>query len=487
MQNTEYHFSGFQFQPERNLLISDSHSVILEQRVCALLVVFCKSHNKELSKAEIIEAVWPDRVVNEDSLSVAISKLRKVLSDNRHNPFYVKTLSGRGYQWLQEVTSQKAEVEPSRPKEPSAQIHKSKTKPRKYHTGLVILATTALALLTVGALHLFNAPSKQNEKSEFPKAITEQHNQAREALEVVDTEHQRKAISIARDVIKLTPDYIPAYLTVAEAKLNLSMLNSYRDIGIYRDEVSSIVDFIIEKDPANGRAWLLRAWLSHIADWEFEAAQAAYLNALKYSPDDPLVYQGYSEFLLAIGDFKQAEEFLDELRRKNPDYYRYLNMSYVYLLKGEYDLAKAEVQRIANSEAESRLSPRVLNRIAILTEDKDATFRTLKQMMIEQELSPEQITHYENLFHTQGLTSVYQELLDKRIEANLGHHLPPLSWARYALIAGDFDQAIHWLERAIEIKQPAAVFIPIDPLYEPLNQHSKFDGIKSKMQSYIRN
>ncbi|MGM0906145.1 MAG: tetratricopeptide repeat protein [Pseudomonadota bacterium] len=486
MQNTEFHFSDYVFRPETNLLILNSRSEILEQRVSDLLLIFCQSDNEKLSKLEVIEAVWPDRVVNEDSLSVAISKLRKVLGDSRHNPTFIKTLSGHGYQWLPRVEVKQATQEKLQPLNQLPTNPPVEHKPKK---PAIYGALIAIVAVIVGAssFYLLKRVPEANSETAYPKAVIEQHNKANSSLEVMEPEHQRKAISIARDIIQQTPGYLPAYLTVAQAKIHLSMLNSYRDIGIYKGEVQSIVDFVLEKEPENGHAWLLQAWLKHIANWEFESAKAAYLNALKYSPEDPLVYQGYSEFLISIGDFENAEKFLGKLRRKNPDYYKFLNMSYVYLFKEQYDLAAAEVQRIENSEAESRLSQRVLNRIAILTGNDEEAFRTLKQLMKEQHFPEKQIAHYESIFNNHGLSPVYQELLDRRVDTNLGHYLPPLSWARYAVVAGDFDQAIHWLNRAIETKQPAAIFIPIDPHYQPLNNDSKFDSLKSRVKNYIQN
>ena len=203
------------------------------------------------------------------------------------------------------------------------------------------------------------------------------------------------------------------------------MLNSYRDIAIYQPEIESIVDFVLTRDPENGRAWLqYRGWLAQIADWEYETAGSAYMNALKYSPDDPLVYLGYSEYLMALGDFDRAHTF-DQLRRENPDYYKYLNMSFVYMLQGDYDKARAEVHRIANSEAESRLCTACFKSHCYPLGNDDEAFATLQRLMRKVDLPETFIEQLETLFLRDGLAAVYQKLLDERIDKNLGHHLPP--------------------------------------------------------------
>ncbi|MGM0482019.1 MAG: hypothetical protein ACQEQZ_08820 [Pseudomonadota bacterium] len=95
------------------------------------------------------------------------------------------------------------------------------------------------------------------------------------------------------------------------------------------------------------------------------------------------------------------------------------------------------------------------------------------------------IQQLEMQFLRQDLATVYQTLLDQRIDVNLGHSLPPLAWARYAVIAGDFEQAIGWLHEAVNSKQPAAVFIPLDPLYQPLASLPEFQQVTQRIEKQI--
>lgn len=481
-----YHFAGKTFIPARNLLIEGNTEQVLEQRVSDLLLAFCQQPNQELSKNELITLVWPDRVVNEDSLSVAISKLRKALGDNRHNPAYIKTLSGRGYLWLTAVEKDNGNEQQQETATSPATVAKASRKRLGLTTplGKTVSVILVVTLITVSIV-IKPSTTDVSDNPEVPAAVIQQHEELNGRLAQVDSETQRDVIKKARRLTEEYPEYLPPYLTIAQAKLILSMINGYRDIAIYKPEIESIIEFVLARDPENGRAWLYRGWLAQIADWEYEVAGSSFMNALKYSPEDPLVYLGYSEYLMALGEFEQAHAFFDQLRRENPDYYKYLNMSFVYLLQGDYDKARAEVQRIANSEAESYLSDRMLNRIAILSGNDDEAFATLQRLMRKVDLPKTFIEQMETLFLRDGLAAVYQKLLDERIDVNLGHYLPPLAWARYAVIAGDFEQAIRWLNQAVDIKQPVAVFIPLDPLYQPLASLPKFQQVTQRIEQQI--
>ena len=65
---------------------------------------------------------------------------------------------------------------------------------------------------------------------------------------------------------------------------------------------------VLEIEPDNGRAWLRKAELHFLADWNFPAAEHAYLRAIELAPDDPMNYLPYSEFLLTLGEFERSEE-----------------------------------------------------------------------------------------------------------------------------------------------------------------------------------
>lgn len=64
-----------------------------------LLLAFCESHGEVIDKQVLIEKGWPGRVVGENSLAVAIMKLRKKL-DSLELGFEVNNLPGEGYVFI---------------------------------------------------------------------------------------------------------------------------------------------------------------------------------------------------------------------------------------------------------------------------------------------------------------------------------------------------------------------------------------------------
>jgi serine/threonine-protein kinase len=60
-------------------------------------------HDAVLDKERIMEAVWPDSIVEENNLAQAISKLRQVFGETPGSHNYIVTVPGRGYRFVAEV------------------------------------------------------------------------------------------------------------------------------------------------------------------------------------------------------------------------------------------------------------------------------------------------------------------------------------------------------------------------------------------------
>jgi len=78
--------------------------VAIGSRALDLLGVLIERAGEVVAKDEIIAAVWPETVVEDNNLTVQISALRRVLDHGRSNPSSIQTLSGRGYRLVTPVT-----------------------------------------------------------------------------------------------------------------------------------------------------------------------------------------------------------------------------------------------------------------------------------------------------------------------------------------------------------------------------------------------
>ena len=96
-------FSGFELDAERaELRRPDGGAIKLRPKTLEMLRLFAASSGRVLSKQELLEAVWPNVHVGEDSLFQCIREIRAALGDDKRQ--VIRLITGRGYLFEAEVT-----------------------------------------------------------------------------------------------------------------------------------------------------------------------------------------------------------------------------------------------------------------------------------------------------------------------------------------------------------------------------------------------
>jgi len=98
-----FSFGPFEFDPASGLLYRGEEEVFLPPRAAALLEVFLARPGLLIPKTELLDAVWKDAFVGEDSLTEALSIIRHALDDDARNPTYIETKWKRGYRFVADV------------------------------------------------------------------------------------------------------------------------------------------------------------------------------------------------------------------------------------------------------------------------------------------------------------------------------------------------------------------------------------------------
>ncbi len=87
----------------RNLLMRDGSEHVLEPRAIELLAFLAARPGEVVSVDNLLEDLWPGRIVTESSVYRVIAELRQLLGDEARNPTYIETVRKRGYRMIAPV------------------------------------------------------------------------------------------------------------------------------------------------------------------------------------------------------------------------------------------------------------------------------------------------------------------------------------------------------------------------------------------------
>src|SRR5947209_2165760 len=68
-----------------------------------VLLVLVRRHGQVVTKDELMMSVWRDTMVEENSLNVQVSALRKAFGERPHEHRFIVTVPGVGYEFVAEV------------------------------------------------------------------------------------------------------------------------------------------------------------------------------------------------------------------------------------------------------------------------------------------------------------------------------------------------------------------------------------------------
>lgn len=97
-------FASFCLEPDRRRLWHDGTLVPLYPKSVEALTVLIRHAGEILLRERLIEALWPDAIVEDSNLSVAISHLRKALAEHGGNSEqFIETIPRVGYRFVGEA------------------------------------------------------------------------------------------------------------------------------------------------------------------------------------------------------------------------------------------------------------------------------------------------------------------------------------------------------------------------------------------------
>src|SRR5664279_4355177 len=95
-----FRFGDMEVREREFSLVKAGEVVAIEPKAFRVLLILLRNPQKLLPKDELLNAVWGDTAVSENSLARCIALLRRLLGDDIRNPRYIETVATVGYRFV---------------------------------------------------------------------------------------------------------------------------------------------------------------------------------------------------------------------------------------------------------------------------------------------------------------------------------------------------------------------------------------------------
>ncbi|MET0229855.1 MAG: transcriptional regulator, partial [Rhodanobacteraceae bacterium] len=147
-----YAFGPFRLDVAERRLMREGAEIALTRKTFDLLLTLVDGAGRLQTREALIQALWPDTIVEEHSLTWHLSTLRRALGDTGASPSYVETVRGHGYRFIAPVENLAAlEAEPQ-PRVAAIETPGRPTTARPARALVIagVLAAVALAFAVAG-------------------------------------------------------------------------------------------------------------------------------------------------------------------------------------------------------------------------------------------------------------------------------------------------------------------------------------------------
>ena len=99
-QESVFRFGDVEVREREFRLIKAGEVIPVEPKAFRVLLFLLHNPQKLIAKEELLNAVWGDTAVSENSLTRSIALLRRLLGEDTHQPHFIETVSTVGYRFV---------------------------------------------------------------------------------------------------------------------------------------------------------------------------------------------------------------------------------------------------------------------------------------------------------------------------------------------------------------------------------------------------
>jgi len=426
-------FGIFQLDTQSHELFRHGRALSLPPKAIDALEFLVAREGELITRQQLIDALWPDRVVEDQGLNQLIYLLRKALGEREEGEPWIMTVRKRGYRFNgQAIRSRSGPVTPP----PSAS-----------------LAADSTSMDPTLRAHLMRSRFLWHQWR--PPAWLE-------------------AISEARQALALEPDSAEARYWWGVSLITLAISGFRPPLDAF-PKARQLLDEAIAIDPELDLVWEGQGAIALFHDWDAGTARRHLARAVRNNPQSSSARNLFALATAASGDLMAAQDEIETAFKIDPlSAIVGTDLGVLHAMAGRHQQAADAFRAVLAlhplfAHARSYLSASLTSlgeTEAALSEAERAVADSGREVELSHEMALAWVVAGERERAERVLGAVEARFKTDYIDA----YYP----MQIAAALGRLDEALAWIDKAIEQRSRSLCYIRIDPMFNPLRHLSDF-------------
>jgi TolB-like protein/Tfp pilus assembly protein PilF len=285
-----------------------------------------------------------------------------------------------------------------------------------------------------------------------------------------------KAVETLERAVAEDPRLAPAWAALAECYGNASAVSTLGRADAC-EKASRAGRTALELDPTLAEAHVSLGALCAVHSFDWAGAESHFREALRLAPRLPSAHLLYSALVLApaarLGEAETHQTLALELDPLSAVVLNATGM--LRLMQRRLDRSAAAFQAALEVDPEYPWANRGLGEVRLLQGRYDEALQSLGKVEMPALAAGFLGTCLARLGRENEARRAL-ERLERSGDANVGYQAAALN-----LALGDRDAAFRWLERACSERSAGVLWLPVDPIWQPLHGDARFERVVASM------
>jgi adenylate cyclase len=293
-----------------------------------------------------------------------------------------------------------------------------------------------------------------------------------------------KAVEHFRHALDLDPNFALASASLAETFNSIGYWNFAPSNEAF-PESRRAAERALRNDPNLAEAHSALGFVNYEYEWNYPEAERELAEAVQLNPKSADARLWYAEFLTWMRRYPEAREQLERARESDPLSPRYLvDLAAWFWFQRQFEPAKAELEKAIALDPENALLHHFMGFVLLkMNRVPEAVAHVQRWFELDVAHTPEQAADLKRTYETQGATAFFRKTaqIEEQLNASGKYRSPVLIAIAYAA-AGDNDEALTWLEKAVDIHATWLPELKVDPMYDAFRNDPPFIALLKKVK-----
>ena len=481
-----YGFGDFCLDLQRLELTRRGQRVRIQNLPFQILLRLVQANGSTVRRETLREILWPNGTYVEfdQGLNTAMRKLRLALGDSADSPQFVETVPRQGYRFIGS-----AEQLP----QPLPDGNGSWNWKRALSSTLAF-RTAAIALVVIAAVVLLATspnPSRERDPNDQPRSAPTAVvlvNSGTDMSPAGDAlTRGRKFLSHA-SLVSATEEFERAIQTdpaspraYAYLAISLALRAGLRPRDRF-PEVEQLAGQALALDANNADALTAQALVSYLYDWEWARAERLFVELKRRAPEHLSPSVLYADFLLRTGRPDEALQQNIRARELAPNNLATQSrLSSTYYWTRDYDAAIREVTSALLVKPNHAFNRHRMAEFLAITGRYDEALSEIQSALSQEPGDPHFIGILGYIEGRSGRTETAERTVARLRREARQRYVSSADIALVHLGLGRYERALDWLESAYTERDDALTLLRVEPRWDPLRSHPRFQALVAKM------